>query len=247
MRPTPIQVKSEIFRKYLEGYPETEISKLFTVSVGHVSSIVNEESKKDGYYFVIREVVKMFKTNNLEIGDVISGIRLKNKVKELGLTISYFEDFLEATNTESFRLEMDHQKFLGIVKRMLHFERIFKIKLEDIPDFLHNAIKEFTRLTGEISKAEARLTQLYDNYGVKKSEVEQYLKEKSLFVKSKLVGIALPTHYDWMVFSDDKFRLASKLTKTKIDPKTLYKKLNSVYKDPDKHIDIIKQIMTSND
>ena len=247
MRATPAQVKSEILRKYLEGDPETEIGKLFNVSVAHVSSIVKEESKKDGYILVIREVVKMFKRDNLEIGDVISGIRLKNQVKEVGLTISFFEDFLEATNTESFRLGMDHEKFLEIVKRMLYFEKIFKIKLEEIPDFSHNAIKEFTRVIGEISKAETKLTQIYDNYGVKKSEVERYLEEKSLFVKSKLVDVALPTHYDWMVISDSKFKKASKITKTKIDPKTLYKKLNSVYKEPDKHIDIVKQIMNSND
>src|SRR5688572_32519282 len=117
MRATPDQVKSEILRKYLEGDPETEIGKLFNVSVAHVSSIVKEESKKDGYILVIREVVKMFKRDNLEIGEVISGIRLKNQVKEVGLTISFFEDFLEATNTESFRLGMDHEKFLEIVKR----------------------------------------------------------------------------------------------------------------------------------
>ena len=71
----------------------------------------------------------MFKSNNLEIEDVISGIRLKNQVKEVGLTISFFEDFLEVTDTESFRLGMDHEKFLDIVKRMLHFEKIFKIKI----------------------------------------------------------------------------------------------------------------------
>ena len=247
MRPTPAQVKSEIFRKYLEGYPETEISKLCNVSVANVSSIVKEESTKDGYNLVIREVVKMFKSNNLEIDDVIAGIRLRNKVKEVGLTISFFEEFLEVTNTESFRLGMDHEKFLDIVKRMLHFEKIIKIKLEEIPDFSDNAIKEFTRLIGEISKAEAKLTQLYDNYGVKKSEVERYLKEKSLFEKSKLVGIALPTHYDWMVISDSKFKKASKIMKAKIDPKILYKKLNAVYRQPDKHIDIVKQIMNSSD
>jgi predicted nucleotidyltransferase len=95
---------------------------------------------------------------------------------------------------------MDHEKFLDIVKRMLHFEKIFKIKLEETPDFSHNAIKEFTRLTGEISKANAKLEQLYDKYAVKKSEVERYLEEKSLFEKAKLVEITSPTHYDWMVF-----------------------------------------------
>ena len=245
MRPTPPLVKSEIFRKYLEGYSETEISKLCHVSVANVSSIVKEESTKDGYYLVIREVVKMFKSNNLEIDDVIAGIRLRNQIKKVGLTTSFFEEFLEVTNTESFRLGMDHEKFLDIVKRMLRFEKNIKIKIEDIPDFSHNATKEFARLISEISKAEAKLSQLYDKYGVKKSEVERYLKEKSLFEKAKLVGITAPTHYDWMVISDSKFKKASKIIKAKVDPKILYKKLNSIYKEPDIHIDIVKQIMNS--
>ena len=185
MRATPAQVKSEIFRKYLEGYPETEIGKLFNVSVAHVSSIVKEESTKDGYNLVIREVVKKFKSNNLEIDDVIAGIRLRNKVKEVGLTISFFEEFLEVTNTESFRLGMDHEKFLDIVKRMLHFEKILKIKLEDIPDFSHNATKEFARLTGEILKAKTKLKQLYGKYAVKKSDIDEYRKEKFSYLQYK--------------------------------------------------------------
>ena len=56
MRPIPSSIKSEIFRKYLEGYSIPEISKLYNVSVGSVSSITNEESKKDEYYYqYIRE------------------------------------------------------------------------------------------------------------------------------------------------------------------------------------------------
>ncbi len=185
MRATPAQVKSEIFRKHLEGYPETEISKLCHVSVANVSSIVKEESTKDGYYLVIREVVKMFKSNNLEIDDVIAGIRLRNKVKEVGLTTSFFEEFLEVTNTESFRLGMDHEKFLDIVKRMLRFEKNIKIKIEDIPDFSHNATKEFARLISEISKAKKELSQIYAKHSVKKSDIDEYRKEKFSYLQYK--------------------------------------------------------------
>ncbi len=185
MRATPAQVKSEIFRKYLEGYHETEISKLCHVSVANVSSIVKEESTKDGYYLVIREVVKMFKSNNLEIDDVIAGIRLRNKVKEVGLTISFFEELLEVTNTESFRLGMDHEKFLDIVKRMLHFEKNIKMKIEDIPDFSHNATKEFARLISEISKAKKELSQIYAKHSVKKSDIDEYRKEKFSYLQYK--------------------------------------------------------------
>ena len=245
MRPIPLSTKSEIFRKYLEGYSIPEISKLFNVSGGTVWSIAKEETTKDGYYFVIREVTKVFRKNNLEISDVILGIRLYNKIKELGLTIPFFEDFLEFTNTESFRIGMDHEKFLEIVKRILHFEKFFKRKIEDIPDFLDNAMKEYTKLASDILKARQELSQLYAKYSVKKSDVEDYRKEKSLFMKAKLVGIALPTHVDWVVISDTPFKKASRIAKIKIEPKILYKKLNLIYKEPHKHIDILKQIMNS--
>ena len=59
MRAIPPSVKTEIVRKYLEGYSKPEISKMFTVSVAKVSSIVKEESTKDGYFLVIREVARM--------------------------------------------------------------------------------------------------------------------------------------------------------------------------------------------
>ena len=67
MRATPAQVKSEIVRKYLEGYSIPEISKMFTVSVGKISSIVKEESTNDVYILVLREVARHLKSNNLEI------------------------------------------------------------------------------------------------------------------------------------------------------------------------------------
>jgi len=185
MRPTPISTKSEIFKKYLEGTSIPDISKLFNVSVGTVSSIAKEETTKDGYYLVIREVTKMFKSNNLEICDVISGIRLKNQIEEVGLTISFFEDFLESTNTESFRIDMDHKKFLCIVKRILHFEKVFKRKMEEIPDFLHNAMKEYAKLTSKILNAKQELSQIYAKHSVKKSEIDEYRKEKFLFLQYK--------------------------------------------------------------
>jgi hypothetical protein len=246
MKETPTLIKKEIFRKYLEGYSTTEISKLSNVSVGNVSSIVNHELTKDEYYIVIREVTKMFKSHNLEITDVISGIRLKNKVKETGLTISFLENFLESTNTESFRLGMDHEKFFKIIKKILLFEKRLKIKLEDLPDYTTNMLNEVTRLTGEILKAKQESSQVYAKYSVKKADIEDYIKKKPFFImQSNFAKAALPTHFDWMVIPDESLEKASKKIGIKIDQKTFYKKLNSIYRRPDEHIDIVKQIMNS--
>jgi hypothetical protein len=48
---------------------------------------------------------------------------------------------------------------------------------------------------------------------------------------------------DWLINTDYLFKKASRKSKIKIDPNILYKKLNHIYKNPDKHIDIIKQIL----
>ena len=94
MRPIPPTIKAEIIKKYLEGYSLPQIGKLTGVSVGIAHAISTEESKKDDSILYIREIAKMFNKNNLELSDVISGIRLYNKIKQVGLSCIFFENFL---------------------------------------------------------------------------------------------------------------------------------------------------------
>ena len=116
MRRTPDSIKSEIIKKFLEGYSNNEIHKQLDVSVGTISAITNEECRKNEYYRYIHEIAKKFRSKNLEISAVISGVRLYNQIKKVDLTCSFFENFLEATNTESFRLHKDHSEFLEDIK-----------------------------------------------------------------------------------------------------------------------------------
>jgi hypothetical protein len=242
MRPIPPSVQSEILRKYLEGYSIPAISKLFNVSVGAVSAIANELSKKDEYFRVIREVTKMFKNNNLEISDVISAIRLKNKVKELGLTISFFENFLEATNTESFRLNKDHSEFLENIKRIVHFEEVYGIKIEKIPGYMIDKIKHLKNLKEKNKTISEKNTRLYLQHKIEKSEIEEYVKEKPLFLQYKRDKNRYPKYPEWIV-NPYLFEEASKKIGTQIEPQTLYKKLNRIYLFPNKYTSIIKKIM----
>jgi len=239
MRPIPPSVQSEILRKYLEGYSIPAISKLFNLSVGAVSAIANELSKKDEYFRVTREVTKMFKNNNLEISDVISAIRLKNKVKELGLTISFFENFLQATNTESFRLNKDHSEFLENIKRIVHFEESYGIKIEKIPGYMIDKIKHLKNLKKKNKKIIEKNTRLYLQYKIEKSEIEEYVKEKPLFLQYKRDKY----RYRAWIVSPLLFEKASKKIGKKIEPQTLFKKLNWVYLLPNRYTSIIKKIM----
>lgn len=84
MRPIPDSIKSEIIDKYIEGYSIPEIHKLLNYSVGAINSITNEESKKNEYFLYIHELAKKFRKKNLEFSEVISGVRLYNKIKKVG-------------------------------------------------------------------------------------------------------------------------------------------------------------------
>lgn len=242
MRSIPPVIKEEIFRKYLEGDSTTEIRKLYGVSVGTISAITTEESKKDNDFFQIREITKTFKKHNLKISDIISGIRLYNKIKKLGLDIVFFENFIESIDTESFRLKKDFSKFLEDIKRIIQFEEKYQIKIENIPADVDNMIKQHKELKDKREKIVNEIPKLYLQYNIKKSEIEEYIKEKPLFLQYKKVKETLPKYPEWIV-SPPLFDEASRKIGTKIDPKTLYRKLKWVYILPNLHTSIIKKVM----
>jgi hypothetical protein len=241
MRAIPSEIKSDAIRKYLEGYSIPEISKMLGVSVGTISTITSEASRNDEIFSYMREIAKKFKSDNLGFSDVISGVRLYNKINKLGLTCPFFENFLESTDKESFRLVIEHDNFLTEINKILQFERKYQLNIEDIPTYIKKAREELDATNKKISRINESL---YSHYGVKEAEIQEYLREKPKLIQfANLAKTSLPTHYNWIVISDRSFKRASRKSGIKIDPKMLYKKLNSIYKNPDKHIEIIKEIL----
>ena len=152
MRPIPDSIKSEIIKKYIEGYSIPEIHKQLDYSVGAISAITSEESKQNEYFLYMHELAKKFRKKNLEFSDVISGVRLYNKIEKVELTCSFFENFLDATNTESFRLNKDHSAFLEDIKRIVRFEQLYGIKIEKLEGYMFDQLKQFNKLRNENKK-----------------------------------------------------------------------------------------------
>ena len=243
MRSIPLRTKEEIFRKYLAGYSITQIANMVDRSVGVISSITTEELNRDNNFFPVRELTKIFHKNNLKISDVISGIHLYNKIKAVGLDIPFFEDFIESTDTESFRLKKDHDKFLADIKRIIQFEEQYQIKIEDIPVNMKETLEQHNDLKAENIKLSNENKKLYSQYNIQKSEIEEYREEKPLFLQYKRDKDRYPKYPEWIV-NDALFEEASKKIGTKIDPQILYKKLKHLYLLPNRYISIIKKIMT---
>lgn len=239
MRPIPPTIKAEIIKKYLEGYSLPQIGKLTGVSVGIAHAISTEESKKDDSILYIREIAKMFNKNNLELSDVISGIRLYNKIKQVGLSCIFFENFLESTNTESYRLDMEHEKFLDNIKRIIELEAKYQLKIEDIPSFIDEKVNEHKQLADEILRLERYIEKLYEKYETTKSELKEYHKEQDMFLRYKK---DYPKYNDWIV-PESLFDEASTQGRIKIDPANLFTRLKDIYMKPHQNVDIIKKIL----
>ena len=121
MRPIPLSIKIEIFRKYLEGFSMPEISKLYNVSVGSIYSITTEESKKDDAFNYIREIAKKLRKDNLNMYDLIPAIHQNSKIKTLGWDFDLFDNFVDSADTESSRIKMDLNEFFKKSKRDIKF------------------------------------------------------------------------------------------------------------------------------
>ncbi|MGI0051977.1 MAG: hypothetical protein ACRD8K_09595 [Nitrososphaeraceae archaeon] len=202
-------------------------------------AITSEESKNDNSILYIREIAKMFNKNNLEISDVISGVRLHNKIKQVGLSCIFFENFLESTNTESYRIEMEHEKFLDNIKRIIELEGKYQIKTEDIPSFMEKKVYEHKQLTDEILGLDRSMDKLYEKYHTTESELKEYHKEQDMFFRYKK---DYPKYADWIV-PEKLFDEASTKSRIKIDPIILFARLKDIYKKPDQNVDIIKKIL----
>jgi DNA repair exonuclease SbcCD ATPase subunit len=239
MRPIPDKIKAEIIQNYLEGYSIPKISQMRGVAVGTVDKVTDEEARKDESIVYIREIAKMFKKKNLELAEVIAGVRLYNKVKKVGLSQSFFENFLESTNTESYRLEMEHDQFIENIKRILQFEQQYQIKTEEIPEFIQNKMEENENLKEEYNQGEENIDKLYSQYHVKKSELEDYKKEQDWFWRYKK---DYSKYMYWMVpeklFEEAYIRMGKRFK-----PEILFEKIKAIYTKPNEHTDIIKKIL----
>jgi regulator of replication initiation timing len=256
LRSIPPVIKSEIIRKYLEGFSTTEISNICGVSVGSVSSIITEESNKNNDYLQIREVTKIFKQNNLKISDVAYAIRLHNKVKNLGLDTLFFENFLDSTDTVSFRLKSEHSKFLEDIKRIVQFEMASQIKINDLYAYMIKAkleyadlknkinkmIKENRELASQNEKMKKENRELYSKHEIDKYQIEEYIRQKPSFLSYKRNIATHKTFPQWML-NEILLEEASKKIGIQIDPETLYNKLRFIYNFPHKHTNLIKKIM----
>jgi hypothetical protein len=112
-----------------------------------------------------------------------------------------------------------------------------------MPGYMMDKIKHLKNLKEENKKLIEENTRLYLQHHIEKSEIEEYVEEKPLFLQYKRDKNRYSKYPEWIV-NPSLLEEASKKIGIKIDPQTLYKKLLRVYQFPNIHKSIIKKIMS---
>jgi hypothetical protein len=242
MRPIPSDIKVEIFRRHLEGLSIPQISILYNVSVGTVSSIIKEEIKKDESFQFFREIAKEIKKKNLSVYDLIPAIYLNSKIVKLGLSSEFFEKFLDLADTKSFRLDMNLDDFLNQITDIIDFEKSNQTQIHDILPSIEKEKNELDESRREKEVIEKEIDNLCGNIGLMKSWVLEYIQQKPLFIQYKKNTDTFFKSLEWTTYPS-LFEKASNQIERNIDPPVLYDKLLTIYKNPHENAELIRTIL----
>jgi len=78
-------LKNEVLREYLSGEPQEGIANKLNISVGTVNNIASEFIKSDDTIDLQRQIAIVAKKNGVDIMQIATNLRFKNKIKQSSL------------------------------------------------------------------------------------------------------------------------------------------------------------------
>jgi hypothetical protein len=132
------------------------------------------------------------------------------------------------------------------MKRIVKFEEFYGIKIEKIPVKMTDTLQNLQKLREETKEIIEKNEKLYLQYNTTKSELEEFIEEKPLFLQYKIDKWRYERRYDWFINPPIYEEVSRKIGIT-LYPKFLYKKLHRLFQFPHIHKDLIKKIMAIED
>ena len=75
-------LKTQILRKYLDGFSQEQIATELDISEGAVSEFLQESRQQDNTLMLQHEIAVMCNKNNIPIQELASNLAFSNSVKE---------------------------------------------------------------------------------------------------------------------------------------------------------------------
>ena len=139
----PSAIKKKVISAWLEAKPRNVIADELGISYGSVSNIIVQEKRESIKDIdLLRAVAVLLKSNNLDLTQFASSIRLKNRLNGLKLTEIQADSFLENMAIHCFKEEINPKEFLFQIYKVCSIAEYLDVPIMRLPDYLEEKVKE---------------------------------------------------------------------------------------------------------
>ncbi|MFZ0510647.1 MAG: hypothetical protein WAM14_03495, partial [Candidatus Nitrosopolaris sp.] len=161
-------IKKQAIVQYLQGVSRDRIAAENDIGTGTVSNIIEEWKRgvQGSDYESVRDLAIHCKKQGVNLGDLVSALRIKNYIKQLGVDEERVEQFIiRCANSQ------DQQKIIDVVYKIGHID----VPLEELEDHIKQLSYEKETLQHEIDDARA----VTDSVNVDRQIIEDFKELKN--------------------------------------------------------------------
>lgn len=163
-------IKRQVIALYLQGSSRDRIAADNGIGTGTVSNIIEEWKKgaQDSDYDSVRDLAIHCKKEGVNLGDLMSALRIKNYIKQIDADEERVEQFIaRCANSQ------DSQKLLDVLEKIGNIG--LDMPLEELEEHIKQEQTEKEALQHEIDEARA----VIDKVNVDRQTIEEYKELKS--------------------------------------------------------------------
>jgi DNA repair exonuclease SbcCD ATPase subunit len=169
-------IKQRVIAQYLQGDSRDKIATNNDIGTGTVSNIIDEWKRavQSSHYDSVRELAVHVQKEGVNLGDLVTSLRIKNYIKQLGeIDEAQVEQFVaRCANSQ------EPQKLVGVLEKIGHTG--LDVPVEELEEHIKQRQVEKDTLQHEIDEARAILDsvnvdrQIVEDYKILKDEMDKY-------------------------------------------------------------------------
>ena len=210
-------IKKQVIIQYLQGVSRDRIAADNGVGTGTVSNIIDEWKKgvQGSDYDSVRDLVVHCKKEGVNLGDLMSSLRIKNYIKQLGaVEEGQVEQFIARCTASQ-----DPQKLVDLLDKIGHID----VPLEELEEHIKLKQAEKEKLLHDIDEARAIVNsvnvdkEIIEDFKELKNEMDKYhLQDPKKFL-NVLRALKKYKYDDKRIVAQFSNRISMKKERWKID------------------------------
>ncbi len=179
----PDSIKNNVIQQWLDGILRDEIATNNGISVGMISTIVNETRSQIRDLDLMREVALNLRKTGLDLNRFAFTVRLQNKLIRLGINEELAESAIEKLHVHCFTKNLEISEFLSRPDYLIDLSNRIGIPIEDLDKYIFEKVERLKRLDADMLKMTKERNDLALVYKTTIPELEEFQQLRPIHEK----------------------------------------------------------------